>query len=78
MEDNIQMHERLATLEAGVVYGNKRLDEICKKLDVNSCSLSDTTKDLVACETSLKTYKRLTWANLTILLTLAGKMLWPQ
>jgi hypothetical protein len=48
------------------------------KLDVNSCSLSDTTKDLVACETSLKTYKRLTWANLTILLTLAGKMLWPH
>jgi len=77
MTDHIEIHERLATLEAGILYGNKRLDAICSKLDAPCPGNCQTAKDLIEVKESMKVYKRITWVNIAAVLTAAAKIFWP-
>ncbi len=77
----IEIHERLATLEAGQLYTNETLREVKTLLTSHtsgSCDGScDVGKKVVICEDSLKTYKRLTWASLMIIIAAGIKSIFP-
>lgn len=82
MSDTVEIHERLAVLETGQVYTNKRLDEVCELLKEHSSAACDgscpTAKQVVTIETSLKTYRRLTWASLVMLIAAGLRSLYPS
>lgn len=71
MEHDIAVHERLASLETGQLYTNKTLDEVKTLLAAHTSGQCDgacgTGKQLANLQGSMKTYKKLTWASLTVI-----------
>ena len=65
--NEIQIHERLATLEAGQAYGNARIDALFTLMTEHTkeaCSGScDTAKEVVAMKATVGTYKKWTWTT---------------
>jgi hypothetical protein len=81
MIDQIEIHERLATLEAGQLFTNQTLKEVKGILEKHQSAACDGScevgKDVLACQTSLKTYKRLTWVGLVAIMAAGLKSLFP-
>lgn len=63
MPTTIETHERLATLEAGVQYGNERLDEVKEMLERHIAKDGDNLVEVCRLQDSVKIYKRITWTT---------------
>lgn len=72
---------RLAVMETDIKYikeGQDELKEMLKGHIAAQCTGScETAKDVIALRTSTKTYKRITWGTLTIMLAAFVKSLIP-
>jgi len=77
----IDIHERLATLEAGQLYTNKSLDELKGMLEKHASADCDGNctigREMRDCTTSLKTYKRLTWISLCGIIAAGLRAMFP-
>lgn len=79
--NQFEIHERLATLEAGQLYTNATLKEVkdmLKDHTTQSCAGNcDVGQQVTTIQSSLKTYKRITWFSLAAIVTAGFKSMFP-